>query len=474
MADPPDTGTKGDPMQISRYVHYRNTPSSVVLYHSLLLKKAILDHPTSEAVARGDLSQLASADLATLADGGFLTTTPSEDDRVWRESRRLRERATGLSTMFLVVADDCNMHCAYCYQVAEVTACTPRPRSCHRPTATSGLLYGEDPIHTARMSLGTVDKALRFLSRERRPGVPATLYFFGGEPLLNIQAIRHALDTVSRTAELRDLYVHLQTNGLLIDPEVAALLAKHRVDVCVSLDGPAEIHDDVRLTSDGQPTAQRVITGIRRLQDVGLKPTVACTVTKSNYDRLTEIANYVYGELGIDEIGFNVLMCKRSADEFVDSRVLLPHLIEAYEGLAARGVSDGKLSKIVGCFAEETLNLSECDILGRQIVVLPDGHCSPCLGSVGAEGPPRVPFPESMATFLSQDEVSPWTRECSLENPECQDCPGLGICGGGCLYARYLRCGDIRRRDAQHCRLVRGLLDWMLERVSRSAEADRG
>lgn len=49
-----------------------------------------------------------------------------------------------------------------------------------------------------------------------------------------------------------------------------------------------------------------------------------------------------------------------------------------------------------------------------------------------------------------------------LNMPECQDCPALGICGGGCPYQSELEMGSIWALDKRFCIHAKMTLEWLI------------
>lgn len=48
------------------------------------------------------------------------------------------------------------------------------------------------------------------------------------------------------------------TNGVFIDEKMAKIIAKHNIRLTISIDGPSEIHDILRLDKNGNGTFERV------------------------------------------------------------------------------------------------------------------------------------------------------------------------------------------------------------------------
>jgi radical SAM protein with 4Fe4S-binding SPASM domain len=109
----------------------------------------------------------------------------------------------------LVLTASCNLRCAYCYQNAKLAA---------------------------RMPWETMQAALGLLNGARGPEV--RLLFAGGEPLLEFDLLRRAVDHVEsvRRPSVQVRY-EIVTNGTLLDDERAAFLAAHHFSTQIGFDG---------------------------------------------------------------------------------------------------------------------------------------------------------------------------------------------------------------------------------------------
>jgi uncharacterized protein len=87
----------------------------------------------------------------------------------------------------------------------------------------------------------------------------------------------------------------------LLDDEWIDVIRTHDIQVGVSLDGPAEIHDAARPDHAGQGSHAKVVRGLQRLQQVGLNPNILCVVNPG----VDSVAIYDhFRELGCDRIDF--------------------------------------------------------------------------------------------------------------------------------------------------------------------------
>jgi len=173
----------------------------------------------------------------------------------------LMPRASRAYQIFVKPAGaNCNLNCGYCYYLDK------------------GRLY---PEAQPRMP----DDLLESYIAQHIEVSPSETVFFswhGGEPTIL------GLDYFRRIVELQRMHLRpgkrivngIQTNGTLLDDQWCGFLAEQGFFVGISLDGPAEIHDEYRRTRDGGPTHGAVIRGYRLLQRHGVQPEILCVVNE--------------------------------------------------------------------------------------------------------------------------------------------------------------------------------------------------
>ena len=119
-------------------------------------------------------------------------------------------------------------------------------------------------------------------------GVPVIL-FSGGEPIL-----RKDLFTLAETARHCGIRIALSTNGTLITTEIAREINRLGfAEVGISLDGIGDNNDRFR-GKDG--AFKSALIGIRNCVALGLRVSLRLTITRYNYQDITEIFNLVEKE----------------------------------------------------------------------------------------------------------------------------------------------------------------------------------
>ena len=155
----------------------------------------------------------------------------------------------------------CNLACQHCYMDA-----------------------GRD----AREEL-SLEAGMRLVDELAEMKVPI-LIFTGGEPLLSRNF--YALAFHAREAGLRTV---ISTNGTLITPEVAGLLAEAKIRyVGVSLDAAsASTHDAFRGVAGAHA---RALQGLKNARDAGLKTGLRITLTADNWQDVPALLNLALQE----------------------------------------------------------------------------------------------------------------------------------------------------------------------------------
>jgi uncharacterized protein len=164
-------------------------------------------------------------------------------------------------SIIVKLAARCNLNCGYCYIYNHEDR-----TYLHRPRLMTDAVFD-----------ATIHRIHEYCAG--RPGHSISITFHGGEPTL-IGATRFGV-LVTRAKErlgpaLRSLSI--QTNATLIDASWAICLRDHQVSVGVSLDGPAAVHDAVRVDHRGRGTHAKTIRGLLRLREAGIEPKVLSVI----------------------------------------------------------------------------------------------------------------------------------------------------------------------------------------------------
>lgn len=158
--------------------------------------------------------------------------------------------STMFNSCFLILTEDCNLRCKYCYENAS--------RCCE-----------------SYMTFDIAEKAVDFLINNALKYEIRNLYitFFGGEPLLNIDVMRKTLFYAVDSANRHDIEIvfSLITNGTIYNNEFEEFISDwyrltKKVNIQLSVDGVPEVQDSSRVFTNGELSSKIVENNIIKIK----------------------------------------------------------------------------------------------------------------------------------------------------------------------------------------------------------------
>ncbi|NLN19739.1 MAG: anaerobic sulfatase maturase [Firmicutes bacterium] len=324
----------------------------------------------------------------------------------------------------------CNLGCAYCYYL-EKTELYPQTRS-------------------FRMSDETLEEFIRQYI-EASPHPIIDFAWQGGEPtLLGIDFFRRVVELQKRyappTKEIRNA---IQTNGTLLDDDWCRFLKENSFLVGLSMDGPRELHDRYRLDKGGNPTHERVLEGLRRLQDHEVDYNVLCVVNELNSRHPEAVYDFFVGH-NVDFIQFIPLVEPQGdgvSPRSVTAEAYGEFLVRTFDHWIRRDVG-----RIFLQIVEETLaawsggHQSLCvfqPTCGKAFALEHNGDLYCCDHFVL----PEWRLGNLHQTPLAELTALPKARQFGLYKREklpayCRNCDYLFVCNGGCPKNRLIKTPD--------------------------------
>ena len=344
-----------------------------------------------------------------------------------------------LKTLVLHVAESCNLRCRYCYHGEK----------------------GNGKGLQRQMGRDVALRAVDFLFERSGELEDLVLVFFGGEPLLNFETIRHAAGYAQEKAAAsgKRLSFAITTNGTLLTPEIVDFLQAHDVSVTVSLDGFEQIHDRYRRFADGRPSYGVILPRVRQLLEGARKrPVVARVTVVDEPDRVPQILEHLLG-LGFVEAGFAPVttghpeyqLNDRQMDELLSAfRHLAQRFLEAVEEERFFGFSN-VIDLLVSLHQGQVMNypcgaglgLFSVDAGGRLFLCQRfTGEESYCMGDI-FEG-------------FDEERLGKFRQEAEISNKEaCRTCWARTICTGGCYHEACVREGSHLNPNLHYCEWIR-------------------
>jgi uncharacterized protein len=218
----------------------------------------------------------------------------------------------GLHIVAKPIGPVCNIDCEYCFYLEKKS------------------LYGEDENY--RMS----DEVLLNFIKSYIVAQPTPVVEFvwqGGEPtLMGLGFFRRVVELQRFFAGGKTIANSLQTNGTLLNDDWCRFLKQHNFLVGISLDGPREIHDRYRRDPAGKGTFDRVMRGLRLLQQHKVEYNVMASVARETARRPLDVYHFFKSE-GVEFIQFTPIVERLPdvADREQGLKLAPPALLDSVE-----------------------------------------------------------------------------------------------------------------------------------------------
>ncbi len=426
-------------MQISRFnfvVSSSKNPRLHYLYNSLHDSRLAIEDDEfslpelfSKVKSRSALNHQEEDAAESLKDLGFFLEDNQSEEQVFKNwiNNRVTEQ-TDVLTVTLLTTLACNLRCTYCYE--------------------------KDKLGKTKMSDETLDKTIEWMVERIRNTQPrkVNVIFFGGEPLLNLDAIRKFSSVV--VPFCREQGVHYSagaaTNGIFLTPKLVLELKQYGFEwVKITFDGDRCEHDQKRVYAGGQGTFDKIFSNLESISGM-LKILLGGNFDRSNADSFKGLLQKIDGSKFKKDIvatNFKPIMpemkksdtlsgiassCERCT--FTDFEIM--KMVELREETRSRGLP-----------ATDPINTGPCEFYRRHAVTIGiDGKIYKCIAFLGIEGT-EIGEVESQ-DFNSRGEAMLRASR-PFENPKCKTCAFPPICGGGCRADSYNTTGSFENISCQ-------------------------
>jgi uncharacterized protein len=337
-----------------------------------------------------------------------------------------------LQRLSINVSNTCNMACKYCY-------------------ANGGIYY----THGELMNKDTAINAIAF-SFSRFSHIHH-INFFGGEPTLNENVIELIYKYIEHlyTSGFISYFPSfgITTNCYILSNHMLEMIRDYKFSISISLDGPGEIHDKLRIDKCGQKTHDAIVSNIKRIINMNITPEFECTYTREHYDSgitIIDLMDYFYNNFGCNILHCPIVVAEPGSDLYIPleevSKMYADAVRYTIHNLMVR--TPKSLSNVVRILdsLENRLPITDYCSAGESLIAInADGNVFPCfmlmdqteycLGNVNEEKPDIV-FSDSLHKLLSG--ANKWS------NGSCQKCWAQPLCFG-CL-------GEDIARHEETCR----------------------
>lgn len=321
---------------------------------------------------------------------------------------------------------DCNLGCKYCF---------------YHDRPTNPYKSDQIPRMTDKVLESMISQYLSIV------GQYTSFSWQGGEPLLM------GLDFYKKVVEYQQRYGYsgqyvgnsLQTNAILITPELAKLFHDYNFLLGISLDGPKELHDYYRQYYDGNGTFDKVMESIKILTAYKVEFNILSVINDLTVKKPDEIYDFFFDNrfyfmqfIPAVEFDNNGQPTEYSVKPN-DYGNFLCKLFDRWYNNGNPTVSIRTFDNIVTIYAgirsESCVYMKEC---GNYAVIEYNGDVYPCdffveedlkLGNLM-----ETPFKE----IINNPKMQSFSKmKCNDSYKACQDCQWEYICHCGCQHYRF-------------------------------------
>ena len=212
----------------------------------------------------------------------YINVRKEKNEQFCEKQLRKSQSSNPYTTLWLNVSNDCNLRCIYGYGDG---GCFNKKRDL--------------------IKIEKVDEILKFwLKKIDLNKGKLKVVFFGGEPLLNKEAIKRVVHYL-KTEITKDIITDFEitTNGTILDDELLEIFATNHFHVTLSIDGGKEIQDIQRPFTNGKGSYLKVTQNIQKMRKLRIPISARVTVTHKNVSQLMQCLCDIW-DLGINNIFF--------------------------------------------------------------------------------------------------------------------------------------------------------------------------
>ena len=329
-----------------------------------------------------------------------------------------RVKFNAVSAGFTIIPTHaCNLACKYCYQ-------------------------GHGDVLGNTMNEETVKRAVEFIKKGSMGRKSLGINFYGGEPLLFPDIIFKVLKEVKEYADENNIQFSttFTSNGTLFTEEILEKLKDYTYEVQITLCGPKEIHDTIRVDKKGNGTYERLMDVISLFKNYGTHFHIRVDVDQDNYHTMQSLLEDLKERghqglyIGFCPIGKDICYTEMERDTKEVDVVSLTRLSEMAHEMGFMTNPIYIQNFVEGCSA----------IMDSFMAIDPKGDIYKCIAAPNYTEHRLGTLDENGdLTDMNFEAYCKWALRDPLQIAECVECKFAPICAGGCALAAYAKHGDI-------------------------------
>ncbi len=312
-----------------------------------------------------------------------------------------------LKKLTLLLTSTCNLRCKYCYEK-----------------------YGE---------LATIDTTNKVMNKDVIFDVLNNIYtkysngikyiqFFGGEPLIAFNLIKDIVQNIKENNLSRKLpktKFGLVTNGVLLNDDILNFCEKESIQITISIDANKDIHDSVRIRSDGTGSYEEVKLKSSYANKTSNKIYFETTINKNHllvYEKnivnewINELKDIGFkaGIIGIVESSLDDSLNIKYEDYYVFKQIIKEFVDFFFVELRnSEPIFWIDMMKIIQKLISKDIKKYQCDAGVSKLAVSTDGYILPC---VKLSSQNFAKKDEKIDLITIQNETKLNCKKCWIEN----------------------------------------------------------
>lgn len=367
----------------------------------------------AKILEKGDVAALPDDVRQELESKGFILSSAEKDCELEKVEfiHHFEKFKCNWLNCTLLLTMGCNLRCVYCYE-------------------------GAGKISNKSLTPQDYDQVYRFLTRRllRDHLRGLSICLFGGEPWLQLQEARIFLGKIKSFCSQHQIkfQTSIVTNGTLVDEGGIELLRQVNCrSIQITLDGTKEVHDQRRIGPQGEGSFDDTLTGISKLAASQLpNPSIRINVDKSNLSSVRPLLRLLK-ERHLDHCNVNFGIVKGNTEHCCDYESCCftqEELGDELEKLWAIAEEEG-----VRVYSSPSQKFSFCGMMGLQsFTIAPDLKVYKCWDFVNNPHHQIGRIDEEGNLVDLTPAFYRWMTRSPFNMAECQECPYIPVCGGGC------------------------------------------
>ncbi len=332
---------------------------------------------------------------------------------------------------WLHVTNACNLRCTYCY------------------------IHKTNDAMDAATARAAVDTIFRVARKHNYRQV--ALKYAGGEASLNLARVSEIHQYARQCAHQAgiDLRAVILSNGVALRQADLAQIRQLGLDLMISLDGPAHVHDRQRPRTGGQGSFAAASANALKAQALGIPLTISVTVTGNSVAALPELLDWLLQhELHFSLNFYRTCDAQASPAELrLDETRMIEGMRAAYRQIEMQLPRYSLLGSLLDRSHLGAPHRRTCAVGENYLVIDHKGRVARC----------QMTIDQPVTSIWETDPLIPIRHDpASLQNlpvdekQGCRDCEWKYWCAGGCAVETFRATG---RYDVQspNCNIYQAL-----------------